>query len=82
MALLKGVGNRYPEVVQIDSLIVSGNWFKNDFDEVVIAGISNNLSQASMIILLTLSAPKEKRFLGKNPFTKETALVSGIYFAN
>ena len=45
VALLKGVGNRYPEVVQIDSLIVSGNWFKNDFDEVVIGGgISNNLS--------------------------------------
>ena len=45
MALLKGVGDRYPEVVQIDSLIVSGNWFKNDFDEVVIGGgIANNLS--------------------------------------
>ena len=45
VALLKGVGNRYPEVVQIDSLIVSGNWFKNDFDEVVIGGgLANNLS--------------------------------------
>ena len=87
VALLKGVGNRYPEVVQIDSLIVSGNWFKNDFDEVVIGGgISNNLSLGvyDYTSFLTLSAPKRKGGvgLGKNPFTKETALVSGIYFAS
>ena len=87
VALLKGVGNRYPEVVQIDSLIVSGNWFKNDFDEVVIGGgIANNLSLGvyDYTSFLTLSAPKRKGGvgLGKNPFTKETALVSGIYFAN
>mgnify|MGYP002622142847 FL=1 len=87
VALLKGVGDRYPEVVQIDSLIVSGNWFKNDFDEVVIGGgIANNLSLGvyDYTSFLTLSAPKRKGGvgLGKNPFTKETALVSGIYFAN
>ena len=87
VALLKGVGNRYPEVVQIDSLIVSGNWFKNDFDEVVIGGgIANNLSLGvyDYTSFLTLSAPKRKGGvgLGKNPFTKETALVSGIYFAS
>ena len=87
MALLKGVGDRYPEVVQIDSLIVSGNWFKNDFDEVVIGGgIANNLSLGvyDYTSFLTLSAPKRKGGigLGKNPFAKETALVSGIYFAN
>ena len=87
VALLKGVGDRYPEVVQIDSLIVSGNWFKNDFDEVVIGGgIANNLSLGvyDYTSFLTLSAPKRKGGVGlrKNPFTKETALVSGIYFAN
>ena len=87
VALLKGVGKRYPEVVQIDSLIVSGNWFRNGFDEVVIGGgIANNLSLGvyDYTSFLTLSAPKRKGGvgLGKNPFTKETALVSGIYFAS
>ena len=87
VALLKGVGDRYSEVVQIDSLIVSGNWFKNDFDEVVIGGgIANNLSLGvyDYTSFLTLSAPKRKGGigLGKTPFIKETALVSGIYFAN
>lgn len=87
VTLLKGVGDRYLEVVQIDSLIVSGNWFKNDFDEVVIGGgIANNLSLGvyDYSSFLTLSALKRKGGigLGKNPFTKETAIVSGIYFAN
>lgn len=87
VAFLKGVEDRYPEVVEIDSLIVSGNWFKNDFDEVIIGGgIANNLSLGvyDYTSFLTLSAPKRKGGigLGKNPFTKETALVSGIYFAN
>lgn len=87
VAFLKGVEERYPEVVEIDSLIVSGNWFKNDFDEVIIGGgIANNLSLGvyDYTSFLTLSAPKRKGGigLGKNPFTKETALVSGIYFAN
>ena len=87
VTLLKGVGDRYLEVVQIDSLIVSGNWFKNDFDEVVIGGgIANILSLGvyDYSSFLTLSALKRKGGigLGKNPFTKETAIVSGIYFAN
>ena len=87
VAFLKGVEDRYPEVVEIDSLIVSGNWFKNDFDEVVISGgIANNLSLGvyDYSSFLTLSALKRKGGigLGKNPFTKETAIVSGIYFAN
>ena len=87
VALLKGVGDHYQEVVQIDSLIVSGNWFINDFNEVVIgAGIANNLSLGvyDYTSFLTLSAPKRKgrTGLGKSPFTKETALVAGIFFAN
>ncbi|MGB1449213.1 MAG: ABC transporter permease [Flavobacteriaceae bacterium] len=87
VALLKGVEKDYLEVVRVDSLIVSGNWFENDFDEVVIGGgIANNLSLGvyDYTSFLTLSAPKRNGNvgLGKNPFTKETALVSGIYFAN
>ena len=38
VAYLKGVENNYQSVVPIDSLIVSGNWFVNDFDEVIIGG--------------------------------------------
>ena len=87
VALIKGVDKGYTDVVQIEELIVSGNWFRNDFDEVVIGGgIANNLSLGvyDYTSFLTLSAPKRKGGfgLGKNPFTKETALVSGIYFAN
>ena len=87
VALLKGVDKGYTEVVQIEELIVSGNWFRNDFDEVVVGGgIANNLSLGvyDYTSFLTLSAPKRKGGLGlgKNPFKKETALVSGIYFAN
>lgn len=87
VALIKGVDKGYTDVVQIEELIVSGNWFRNDFDEVVIGGgIANNLSLGvyDYTSFLTLSAPKRKGGLGlgKNPFKKETALVSGIYFAN
>lgn len=87
VALLKGVDENYPAVVQVDSLIVSGNWFYNDFDEVVIGGgIANNLSLGvyDYTSFLTLSAPRRKGGIGfgKNPFIKETALVSGIFFAN
>ncbi len=87
VALLKGVENKYLDVVQMDALIVSGNWFTNDFDEVVIgAGIANNLSLGvyDYTSFLTLSVPKRKGELrlGKNPFNRETTLVSGIYFAN
>ncbi len=87
VALIKGVDKGYTDVVQIEELIVSGNWFRNDFDEVVVGGgIANNLSLGvyDYTSFLTLSAPKRKGGLGlgKNPFKKETALVSGIYFAN
>lgn len=87
VALLKGVDKGYTEVVQIEELIVSGDWFRNDFDEVFVGGgIANNLSLGvyDYTSFLTLSAPKRKGGLGlgKNPFKKETALVSGIYFAN
>lgn len=87
VALLKGVENNYPQVVEIDSLIVSGNWFANDFDEVIVGGgIANNLSLGvyDYTSFLTLSAPKRKAGtgLGENPFKKASAVVSGIFFAN
>ena len=84
---LRGVTKNYPKVVEIDSLISSGNWFANDFDEVVIgAGIARSLSLGvyDYTDFLTLTAPKRKTAIGltQNPFNKETALVAGIYFAN
>ena len=87
MALLRGVEERYNEVVEIDSLIVSGNWFANDFNEVVLGGgIARNLSLGvyDYTDFLSLSTPKRKggHGLGKNPFINETALAAGIFFAN
>lgn len=87
VATLKGVPKNYQNVVEIDSLISSGNWFTNDFDEVVIgAGIARSLSLGvyDYSDFLTLTAPKRNAgvSLTQNPFNKETALVSGVYFAN
>lgn len=87
VALLRGVEERYNEVVEIDSLIVSGNWFANDFNEVVLGGgIARNLSLGvyDYTDFLSLSTPKRKGGLGlgKNPFINETALAAGIFFAN
>jgi len=87
VAYLKGVEDNYQTVVPIDSLIVRGNWFLNDFDEVVIGGgIARALSLGvyDYTDFLTLTAPKRKGGvgLGQNPFINQTALVAGIYFAN
>lgn len=87
VATLKGVPENYQTVVEIDSLISSGNWFTNDFDEVVIgAGIARSLSLGvyDYTDFLTLTTPKRNAriSLTQNPFNKETVLVSGIYFAN
>ena len=87
VAYLKGVESNYQSVVHIDSLIVSGNWFVNDFDEVVIGGgIARALSLGvyDYTDFLTLTSPKRKGNvgLGQNPFINQTALVAGIYFAN
>ena len=67
VALLRGVEERYNEVVEIDSLIVSGNWFANDFNEVVLGGgIARNLSLGvyDYTDFLSLSTPKRKEGLG------------------
>ena len=87
VAFIKGVREDYASVVQIDSFIMSGNWFVNEFDEVVIGGgLARNLSVGvyDYTEFLTLSAPRRKstNALVKDPFKTESALVAGIYFAN
>ena len=87
VGLLKGVEDNYNQVIKIDSLMVSGNWFANAFDEVVIGGgLARNLSLGvyDYSDFLLLAAPKRKGSvgLGQNPLKNETAVVAGIYFAN
>lgn len=87
VGVLRGVDKNYATIVGIDSLMVSGNWFTNDFDEVVIgSGIAKALSLGvyDYSDLLTMTVPKRKSTagLGQNPFNKETALVTGIFLAN
>ncbi|MGB2245932.1 MAG: ABC transporter permease [Flavobacteriaceae bacterium] len=87
VAYLKGVDQSYTSVVNVDSLIISGNWLSNDFDDVVIgAGIARTLSLGvyDYTDFLTLTVPKRETAvsLTKNPFNNESVLVSGIFFAN
>ena len=87
VAFIRGVRDDYSSVVQIDSLIRNGNWFINEFDEVIIGGgIARNLSVGvyDYTEFLTLSAPRRKssNALVKDPFKTESAIVAGIYFAN
>lgn len=87
VAILRGVDKNYASIIGIDSIIVSGNWFANDFDEVVIgSGIAKALSLGvyDYSDLLTITVPRRKLSGGltQNPFNKETALVTGIFLAN
>ena len=71
-----GVEERYNEVIEIDSLIVSGNWFANDFNEVVLGGgIARNLSLGvydyTDFYPSQPQSVKEGR-VKKNPFINET----------
>lgn len=87
VAILRGIDQNYASTLGIDALIISGNWLRNNFDEVVIgSGIAKALSLGvyDYSDLLTITVPKRKTSpgLNQNPFNKETALVSGIFLAN
>lgn len=87
VAYLKGVGSTYRQVVEVDSLMIRGNWIENDMDDVVIgAGIATRLSLGvyDFSDFLTLSTPRRinSGLLGQGPFVNETALVSGIFLAS
>ena len=87
VGLLRGVKENYKELIDIEALLVSGNWFANSFDEVIIGGgIARNLSLGvyDYTDFLQLSTPKRKggTSLGQNPLINESAVAAGIYFAN
>ena len=87
VGLLRGVKENYNELIDIEALLVSGNWFANSFDEVIIGGgIAQHLSLGvyDYTDFLQLSTPKRKggTSLGQNPLINESAVAAGIYFAN
>lgn len=87
VAFLKGVEESIRSVIEIDALISRGNWFKNEFNEVIIGGsIANNLSLGiydySSFLTLSVTRRNSGLSLGKSPFREEKAIVSGIYFAS
>ena len=84
MAVLRGVGQNYSKIVQIDSLLISGSWFNAGYSEVTIgSSISRilNLGVYDYSDLLKITVPRKsnKTTINFDPFKSETALVAGIY---
>ena len=84
MAVLRGVGQNYSKIVQIDSLLISGSWFNGGYSEVIIgSSISRilNLGVYDYSDLLKITVPRKsnKTTINFDPFKSETALVAGIY---
>lgn len=84
MAVLRGVGQNYSKIVQLDSLLISGSWFNGGYSEVIIgSSISRilNLGVYDYSDLLKITVPRKsnKTTINFDPFKSETALVAGIY---
>ena len=84
MAVLRGVGQKYSKIVQLDSLLISGSWFNTGYSEVIIgSSISRilNLGVYDYSDLLKITVPRKsnKTTINFDPFKSETALVAGIY---
>ena len=84
MAVLRGVGQHYTDVIKIDSLLVSGRWFEKGYSEVVVGSSvarQLNLGVYDYSDLLKITVPRKlnKSTINFNPFKTETALVAGIY---
>ena len=84
MAVLRGVGQNYSKIVQLDSLLISGSWFNAGYSEVIIgSSISRilNLGVYDYSDLLKITVPRKsnKTRINFDPFKSETALVAGIY---
>lgn len=86
IAYLKGVDAAYENVIQTDSILYTGEWFKQNLLEVVIGtGTSSKLSLGMYDYnnLLEIYTPKPGQGQILEPsqaFNKTAALVSGIYF--
>ena len=84
MAVLRGVGQQYSNIVQIDSLLISGDWLEGGYSEVIIGSSTArqlNLGVYDYSDLLKITVPRKlnESTINFNPFKSETALVAGIY---
>ena len=84
MAVLRGVGQQYSNIVQIDSLLISGDWLEGGYSEVIIGSSTArqlNLGVYDYSDLLKITVPRKlnESAINFNPFKSETALVAGIY---
>ena len=84
MAVLRGVSPQYSKIVQIDSLLISGNWLEGGYSEVVIgSSIARQLNLGvydySDLLKITVPRKSNKSAINFNPFKSETALVAGVY---
>lgn len=88
-AWLKGVGNKYQQVTQIDSTI-SGSWLTSSEAQVVVGNtISRKLGLSIFnyqhLLKLMVPRPGKGQITGLNPgqaFSQENVIVSGIYSVN
>ena len=84
MAVLRGVRQEYSEIVQIDSLLISGRWFEKDYSEVIIGSsvarqLNLGIYDYSDLLKITVPRKLNTSTINFNPFKNETALVAGIY---
>ena len=84
MAVLRGVGQNYSKIVQLDSLLISGSWFNAGYSEVIIgSSISRTLNLGvydySDLLKITVPRKSNKTTINFDPFKSESALVAGIY---
>ena len=84
VAYLKGVDPSYLNVIEKDSLLNSGRWFSEEFDEVVIGGgvaqiLGLGVYDYNDFLVLTVPKRSSSNAQLKDPFINKSALVSGIY---
>jgi len=84
MAILRGVNQKYSGVIQIDSLLISGRWFEQDYSEVVVGSsvarqLNLGIYDYSDLLKITVPRKLNKSTINFDPFKNETALVAGIY---
>tara|TARA_B100000575_G_scaffold281191_1_gene271557 strand:+ start:4581 stop:5720 length:1140 start_codon:yes stop_codon:yes gene_type:complete len=84
MAILRGVNQKYSEVIQIDSLLISGKWFEKGYSEVVVGSsvarqLNLGIYDYSDLLKITVPRKLNKSQINFDPFKNETALVAGIY---
>ena len=74
MAVLRGVGQQYSNIVQIDSLMISGDWLEGGYSEVIIGSSTArqlNLGVYDYSDLLKITVPRKlnESTINFNPFS-------------